>query len=663
MANRDTLNTASNFWSGGSIGTIFKNILCCGCSDRDNKGDKTRTDHLIEPTNSEAYLQYTRGEDADRELLVEQEEFIQFKPQEFQQSERFRQAYGQEREKDAGMTLRDRKQKTSPQSGKGNAHRRDAESGAGYSDEEDADDDDDARSNSSRITKKKIKKQSHRSDKAKSASKGRNPWTNSEDDKLKALISQHGLQWSVISKEMGGARTGKQIRDRYLNKLDPSIKNTEWTAQEDNEIVRLYHQIGSKWCEISRHLEGRTESMVKNRFYSYIKKKKLATSEVADSPKSNAQFSPTSQRTAMDQQFSAAAIQQATNELQSNRTVSGHESSLYTDLTSEASRQRFQPYNHNGEAQHTQIPGNHGGQGYIQSSNGAYIQSNGQGVPYQQKMSQEYDEDQSIEQPKLPFLNTTDPEFLSNQNLNMFRIQSFDRSSLGLDQINSYNRPDSMARRDINEEQNDYDGKKCYELLNLPNNFDPNQGRLPGMEEEEKSVSIAYDFDNGFYQNRSPLREEGAQFYNTQQEFDKQSLPNSLYSETVRNKLAGRKFKTEEESVASQELFNGNMEIEGQLDKLTLLFLDNRKSSSGQSMPSVSKSNSFQHKEGAANGDKEQQNGEQMGRKNMLLQRQKTLEFLLARTYNEIQKSDTLKLTPLSSIKSNESAIKLQPTV
>lgn len=46
-------------------------------------------------------------------------------------------------------------------------------------------------------------------------------------------------------------RTGKQIRERYINKLDPNIKRDKWTAEEDSIIIAKFHEVGAKWSEIS----------------------------------------------------------------------------------------------------------------------------------------------------------------------------------------------------------------------------------------------------------------------------------------------------------------------------------------------------------------------------------------------------------------------------
>lgn len=80
-----------------------------------------------------------------------------------------------------------------------------------------------------------------------------------------------GKNWKLLS-ELLGSKTGKQIRERFINKLDPKIKNEDWTDEEDRKIIELYTRIGRKWSTISKHLPGRPENKIKNRFYSYIQK-------------------------------------------------------------------------------------------------------------------------------------------------------------------------------------------------------------------------------------------------------------------------------------------------------------------------------------------------------------------------------------------------------
>jgi len=106
----------------------------------------------------------------------------------------------------------------------------------------------------------------------KRSKRGRNPWTPKEDAKLMELMKKYGQSWAMISSHLPG-RTGKQVRDRFLNKLRPGVRLGDWSPAEDELLVRLCREVGNRWSLIATHLPGRTEGQVKNRFYSYIKKR------------------------------------------------------------------------------------------------------------------------------------------------------------------------------------------------------------------------------------------------------------------------------------------------------------------------------------------------------------------------------------------------------
>lgn len=105
----------------------------------------------------------------------------------------------------------------------------------------------------------------------------RKNWTAEEDNLLLELVKLYGQNWQLISNHMKGSinRTGKQVRERFLNKLDPKISRNPFTEEEDRIILEEYKRIGKKWSEISKSLNGRPENAVKNRFYSHIKRKIL----------------------------------------------------------------------------------------------------------------------------------------------------------------------------------------------------------------------------------------------------------------------------------------------------------------------------------------------------------------------------------------------------
>jgi hypothetical protein len=106
----------------------------------------------------------------------------------------------------------------------------------------------------------------------KKSNSARNPWTPREDAQLLELMTKYGQSWAMIASCLSG-RTGKQVRDRFLNKLRPGVRCGDWSNAEDELVVRLMKQVGHRWSFIATHLPGRTEVQVKNRFYSHIKKR------------------------------------------------------------------------------------------------------------------------------------------------------------------------------------------------------------------------------------------------------------------------------------------------------------------------------------------------------------------------------------------------------
>jgi myb proto-oncogene protein len=98
-------------------------------------------------------------------------------------------------------------------------------------------------------------------------------WSRIEDNLLGSLVQKHGRHWSKISNEMK-TRSGKQIRDRYLNMLDEKIDNSKFTINEDILILDLHEKFGNKWSFFTNFLKNRSPDKIKNRFNSSIKNKK-----------------------------------------------------------------------------------------------------------------------------------------------------------------------------------------------------------------------------------------------------------------------------------------------------------------------------------------------------------------------------------------------------
>ena len=82
-------------------------------------------------------------------------------------------------------------------------------------------------------------------------------WRNTEDEILKAAVMKYGPnQWSRVA-SLFHKKSSKQCKARWFEWLDPSIKKTEWTREEEEKLLNLAKLFPCQWRTIAPHV-GRT---------------------------------------------------------------------------------------------------------------------------------------------------------------------------------------------------------------------------------------------------------------------------------------------------------------------------------------------------------------------------------------------------------------------
>lgn len=89
-----------------------------------------------------------------------------------------------------------------------------------------------------------------------------------QDEILKAAVMKYGKnQWSRIASLLH-RKSAKQCKARWYEWLDPSIKKTEWSREEDEKLLHLAKLMPTQWRTIAP-IVGRTAAQCLER-YEYL---------------------------------------------------------------------------------------------------------------------------------------------------------------------------------------------------------------------------------------------------------------------------------------------------------------------------------------------------------------------------------------------------------
>lgn len=119
---------------------------------------------------------------------------------------------------------------------------------------------------------------------AKKRSGRKKTYTEEEEELLVRLVTQFGEgNWAAIAAHMPG-KNRKQLRERYMYFLKRGQRDEKFTEEEDNYIMETIRREGRMWSKMASALPGKNSLMIKNRYYSKLRKEmKKAASKSGES--------------------------------------------------------------------------------------------------------------------------------------------------------------------------------------------------------------------------------------------------------------------------------------------------------------------------------------------------------------------------------------------
>lgn len=106
-------------------------------------------------------------------------------------------------------------------------------------------------------------------------------WRNTEDEILKAAVMKYGKnQWARIASLLH-RKSAKQCKARWYEWLDPSIKKTEWSREEEEKLLHMARLMPTQWRTIAPFI-GRTPAQCLEHYEQLLDKAQQKDHDVGE---------------------------------------------------------------------------------------------------------------------------------------------------------------------------------------------------------------------------------------------------------------------------------------------------------------------------------------------------------------------------------------------
>lgn len=93
-------------------------------------------------------------------------------------------------------------------------------------------------------------------------------WTQEEDNLLINIVNNIGSRWKFISKYFP-KRNIFEIYNRYF-KINPSLKKGRFSKAEDDQIINYIKVFGVDWARLAKIMKNRTSKQIRSRYFNKL---------------------------------------------------------------------------------------------------------------------------------------------------------------------------------------------------------------------------------------------------------------------------------------------------------------------------------------------------------------------------------------------------------